>query len=158
MSRGLSRLPECEPNMLMPPISQRMAQREARASTQLSSWVRAPDTLAEATRSSRNWSPSEPSGISAQDNREVLPPVSHPSSQFNQAETSLSDPRNEVDLVLHLQPSSFSAPAWWASAGRPGGGKERVETRTMDVSEILTFLAFEVVVLCVLAWRRHYGT
>ena len=30
------------------------------------------------------------------------------------------------------------------------------ETRTMDVSEILTFLAFEVVVLCVLAWRRHY--
>lgn len=26
----------------------------------------------------------------------------------------------------------------------------------MDVSEILTFLAFEVVVLCVLAWQRHY--
>ena len=63
-----------------------------------------------------------------------------------------------MDLVLHLQRSSFSAPALWASVGRPGGGKERVETRTMDVSEILTFLAFEVVVLCILAWRRHYRT
>jgi len=26
----------------------------------------------------------------------------------------------------------------------------------MDVSEILTFLAFEVVVLCILAWKHHY--
>jgi len=28
----------------------------------------------------------------------------------------------------------------------------------MDVGEILTFLAFEVVVLLVLAWRRHDRT
>ena len=36
------------------------------------------------------------------------------------------------------------------------GGPERVETRKMGASKLLTFLAFEVVVLCVLAWRHHY--
>jgi len=42
-----------------------------------------------------------------------------------------------VDLVLPFT-SSFSAPACWRRRDS-GGGKERVETRTMDVSEILTF-------------------
>ena len=37
-----------------------------------------------------------------------------------------------------------------------GGGKAREEGRTMDIHEILTFLVFEVVVLCILAWRHHY--
>jgi hypothetical protein len=56
------------------------------------------------------------------------------------------------------QLSSFSTPALWASAGGLGGGKERVETGKMDLSEIVMFLAFEVCVLCVLAWRRDYRT
>jgi len=90
-------LPECGPNMLMSPISQRMAQREARASTQLSSWVRAPTPWLR-PRALREIEPLRTIGISAQDNRDVLPPVSQPSSRFNQAETSLSHPRSEVDL------------------------------------------------------------
>jgi len=40
--------------------------------------------------------------------------------------------------------------------GWRGDDTHGVETTTMDVSEILTFVAFGIVVLCVLAWRRGY--
>lgn len=35
-------------------------------------------------------------------------------------------------------------------------GTERGEPAKMDISEILTFVAFGVAVLCVIAWRRGY--
>jgi len=40
--------------------------------------------------------------------------------------------------------------------GWRGDGTQGVETAKMDVNEILTFVVFGVVVLCVLAWRRGY--
>ena len=59
-----------------------------------------------------------------------------------------------LSLNLPLTSSSLRASRSWAGWG--GGGTERVEIGKMDLSEILPFLAFGLVVLCVLACRHGY--